>query len=151
MKITPSQIYQAFVQLVAHSESISWNRFNNFLIVNSVLVLAWATVFVSDRASSVPGKIVMIFICVFGVLTGISWAGLGRRGRWYVNEYKKRVERIEAETDQAEWWENGIPADLRPFQVDKGKGSYDTSSFLVGVGPYVFSAMYVVLFVVSLP
>ena len=45
MKIGYEHIYDSYRELVIHSENISWGRFQNLLIINSILVVAWATLF----------------------------------------------------------------------------------------------------------
>jgi hypothetical protein len=76
-------LHAALIQMVIHAESISWNRFYNFLMGNSILVLAWATIYGSqDR--SILSSIVLSAICVFGASSGVAWAELGKRSRKHV-------------------------------------------------------------------
>lgn len=62
-EITGKEIYSALVHLIIHAESITWNRFYNYLMGNSILVLAWTMVFAS-KVESVWVSFVMVLICV---------------------------------------------------------------------------------------
>ncbi|MBN2131384.1 MAG: hypothetical protein JW741_17920 [Sedimentisphaerales bacterium] len=146
MKMTPSQTYQTYIQLIIHAESISWTRFNNFLLVGSVLVLAWVALFVSDKSSLWAAKVAMLLISGVGVLSGIAWAGLGKRGRKYVDDYKKEAQRIEKDNV---WWEKRDQEIKRPMGLDQGKGTWETSTFLVTCGPALFATLCCILFAIS--
>lgn len=90
--------YSAIVQFLIHAEQISWNRFNNFLLGNSFLILAWAAIydFKGDAYSGII-TFVLITICVIGGFTGILFAFLGYRGREFLKEYKEMGAKIEAD------------------------------------------------------
>jgi hypothetical protein len=75
--VSRGELYSALVQMVNNAESISWNRFYNFLMGNSILVLAWATIYASQDRSTLT-SIVLSAICVFGAGSGIVWAALGK-------------------------------------------------------------------------
>ena len=143
-------VYSALVQLVIHAESITWNRFNNFLMGNSILVLAWATVFVSTTHSCMT-TFVLSAICILGVLSGPAWAALGARGRKYHDKYVALASNME--TDSTCW-----PGELdkhKPFaQTEDIRGTlpnrWSTSYFLLQAGPWCFAILYIVLLVASL-
>ena len=136
-------------------------RFNNFLLANSIFLLAWATVFSSRQPSSSPARFVMALICVFGVLSGIAWAELGRCGRKFLKDYLEKVKAIEetklGETDFSDWWDitdvdlnNEVNKKIRPFRVEQDGPKYGTSYFLLRFGPYFFVGLHIILFIVSL-
>ena len=147
MKIDEKDMYTTFFQLVLHSESISWSRFNNLLIINSILILAWATIFASNSSSRLASKIVMVVICALGILSSVAWADLGKRGREYLDAYKNKAKSIE--TNKKDWWEGCIDNDYKPFHIDKKPKWYSSSRFLVGYGPYFFVVVYGILLIAS--
>jgi hypothetical protein len=148
--ISAKEVYSALVQLVIHAESITWNRFNNFLMGNSILVLAWATIFVSTTDSCMT-PFVLSAICILGVLSGPAWAALGTRGRKYLDKYVELA--YSMETDSTCW-----PDELdkhKPFAQtkesrDASRKGWSTSYFLLQAGPWCFTILYIVLLVASL-
>ena len=156
-KIGCKDVYDTYVRLVVHAESISWSRFNNFLLANSIFLLAWTTLFSSRQPSPSPARFVMALICVLGILSGFAWAELGKRGRKYLEDYMGKMNAIESETDYNDWWETtgvNLNSDankkIRPFQVKQDGPQYGRSYFLLRFGPYFFVGLHVILFIVSL-
>ena len=144
MKIGYEHIYDSYRELVIHSEVISWGRFQNLLIINSILVVAWATLFHDNDAHS-WGRLVMTAITIPGILTGIAWADLGKRSRQYLDLYKAKLKAIEEHHDKKDWWEDGIPITDRPFQVEVATCRFSSSTFLLFWTPLLFSLMNLVL------
>lgn len=179
--ITIRDLYSVLTQLVIHAESISWNRLYNFLTCNSILVLAWATAYVS-QAPNPDCKIVLVAFCILGAASGIVWAELGKRGRAYLDHYRDQAKDLEKQPNA---FSPDIPKDFWPFQSDV-KGScqenlkvsppgkmgeqkqasacsppcryfeillgpyYGTSRRILKVVPYLFTALYCLLFVLSI-
>src|SRR5438552_2911872 len=110
--ISRKDLYAAIIQMVIHAETISWNRFYNFLMGNSVLVVAWAAVF-SSQAVSVLVSIVLSVICLFGVCSGIVWAELGKRSREHVDKHFNQGRDVEK--DPKSWEENAVADSWKPF------------------------------------
>ena len=82
------ETYQALVVAVQHAEDVSWNRFNNYLFVNSIIILAWATVWSNidlspDRAG------LLVLMAALGLFSGVVWSGLGYRGRTFLLKYNE--------------------------------------------------------------
>lgn len=148
-KITAKEIYTTLVQMVVQAESISWNRFYNFLMGNSILILAWATIFVSQKHSP-WGTIVMVSICILGAITSPFYALLGRRGRNFLNHYVEQL--IEIEDNQNNW-----PSEFATLKIfNKNKELRDTlpgriagSYYLLQAVPYGFSFLYFLMFLAS--
>jgi hypothetical protein len=148
--VSTNEAYLALVQLVIHAESISWNRFYNFLMANSILVLAWATISVSPDSGRPGRKIVLAAICVFGGASGIVWAGLGARGRCFVFDFVKLGQTIES--DPSHWPENlGAvkPLSTAAHLRDTGAFRWTGSFYLLAYGSLAFTALYSVMLVVS--
>jgi len=147
-KINRRDVYDTYVRLIIQAESISWNRFNSFLILNSILILAWAGIFTSDSPSSTSAKFVMALICLLGGLSGIAWAILGRRGRKYLDKYKEQAKTIEEK--RPDWWEKCIEYDDKPIGISiPYTTKVGTSTWLLYRGPQLFTLMYIALLAVT--
>jgi hypothetical protein len=145
--ISFKEIYSALVQMVTNAESITWNRFYNFLMGNSILVLAWATLFVSQANRPLEGY-VMLAICIFGGASGPFWAWLGERGRNFLNAY----------VDQAIIIEDKWPESFNELKIfTKSKHMRDNlprkmagSYYLLKFIPWGFSILYLVMFMATI-
>jgi hypothetical protein len=149
-KISAKEVYSALVQLVIHAESITWDRFNNFLMGNSILVLAWATIFVSTTDSRMT-TFVLSAICILGVLIGPAWAALGVRGSKYHEKYVDLASNMEKNST---CWPDELDKH-KPFAQtedirDASRKHWSTSYFLLQAGPWCFTILYIVLLVASL-
>ena len=142
--------YPALTQLVTSAEAITWNRFSNFLMSNSILILAWAAIY-AGTASPPMAKVILIAIGLLGVLTCPLWAALGSRGRKFLNAYVHLASLME---DDATLW----PAQFAKYQPFKTTESLREtlpwkefgSFFLVTFTPLLFTAFYLVLLVASI-
>ena len=154
-RVSGSQVYATITQLLLQTEEISWNRFYNFLMGNSILILAWATIFaIGDKG--LTHLIVLASICIVGGLSGIAWRGLGKRSRAYVEKYKELGAGFEA----------APPSDQKGFRVftplsttiDNQKTCNDLaprrqhrryppfgSYRILTIGPLLFLALYTIL------
>jgi hypothetical protein len=144
MVIGKDDVYKFYKDLVIHSETISWNRFANFLVISSILVLAWATIFVV-KSPSLCHKAVMSLISGFGIYAGIVWADIGDRGRKYLDQYKDKAKSIETNSNKKDWWEGGIEKTDRPFQIDIDPKRWSSSRTLLFWVPLIFSGLHVIL------
>jgi hypothetical protein len=143
MLIGKSDVYQAYLELVIHSEKISWGRFGNYLVLNSILILAWAKLF--ESKTNFSAQVVMSAICIFGIAFGIAWSDLGKRGRTYLDEYKKKVKAIEEKAGSENWFEDGIPISDRPFQIKVPVNYWSSSTQLLSHTPYFFSVLNAIM------
>jgi len=146
MRIGHSDVYQIYKDLIIHSENISWSRFQCLLIINSVLVVAWATLFINTEHSA-WAKIVMAAIALLGIVSGFAWCDLGRRGRRYLKDYQSKAKAIEKKDD---WWKAGIPFEDRPFQVEEITNLFSSSTILLTWTPLCFSAINVLLLLATI-
>ena len=144
MTIGKSDVYTIYKDLVIHSETISWNRFGNFLVISSILVLAWVTLF-AIKDNLIWRAIVMTGISTIGVITGLIWADLGARGREYLDQYKAKAVEIETNHGKENWWDNGIEEKDRPYQIDIKPKWYSKSKTLLVWVPRLFSFLHVLL------
>ena len=141
--------YATLVQLVMHAESITWNRFYNFLMANSILVLAWAVIFASD-AHSLMVTHVLIALCLLGGLSGPVFAALGIRGRKFLDEYI----RLGSVIEDTAIWPNALDK-CKPLTKTKDliktlPYGWSGSRYILKVGPWFFTILYIILVVASL-
>ena len=148
MTIGKDDVYKIYKDLVIHSEVISWNRLASFLVISSILVLAWARLFTANNLC-LWQKIVMTLISTFGIFAGFVWADLGERGRAYLDRYKDKAIAIETHCDKQDWWEKGIEITDRPFQINIKPKFYSSSRFLLVWVPMLFSSLHVFLVFVT--
>jgi hypothetical protein len=147
--MTPKELYPSLVQMIINAENITWNRFYNFLMFNTILVLSWATLW---TAASAPHSrpVVLVAICILGSLSGIFWAALGYRGRAFISEFMNMAKEFEA--DSAVW-----SKDLEKYRQatkaielrDSLGYSWAGSRVLLIGGPLAFTVLYGVLLVIS--
>src|SRR4030042_3536112 len=91
-------LYNAAIQLIIHAENTSWTRIINFLTADSILMLAWATIFASS--DSADKAWVLIIMSLVGFLLSIAWAPFGSRGRRYHRRYVDIAKALEQNTSE---------------------------------------------------
>jgi hypothetical protein len=147
--MTAKELYPALVQLIIHAESVTWNRFYNFLMFNTILVLAWATVWVSG--ASQLKAVILVAISSLGGVSGVFWAALGYRGRAFLSDYMKMATDLEADSNV---WAGEIekykPATKSIALRDSLRFSWAGSRVILIAGPLAFTVLYGVMFCVSL-
>ena len=148
--VTPQVLYPSLVQLIIHAEAISWNRFYNFLMFNTILILAWSTIYVAQ--SRPPGVVaVLATMTLLGTASGIAMAGLGVRGRRFLDEYVGLAEKIEA--DDKCWapeLQQYKPLTLTKECIKKFPHGWAGSRYLLTWGSVAFAIFHVFLFHVSI-
>lgn len=149
-KISIKELYPSIVHLITHTDTLTWNRFNIFLVYNSVLILVWYSIFKS--VIKTPYNIT--FLCVievFGIISGIVWAILARRGREFVRLHVDQAAKIENDTN---CWPDELKKHKPLTEVkklrDKSLSRYFGSYYLLQAYSYVFIIIYILLFVVSI-
>lgn len=110
---------------------------------NSILVVAWATVF-CQKELPLWGTTSLKVFCIVGMLTGVTWMGLGYRGREYGTYF----------LSQAARFEDSLPEYCRV--CNKGLETRNefwfpwAGSYLHLIGwPFLFIALHVVLLALS--
>jgi hypothetical protein len=149
--LSVKEAYPSLIQLVIHAETITWNRFYNFLMANSILVLAWATLFASSKADWLTGKVVLSAISLSGAVSGIAWAALSVRGRRFLFDFVSLGQLIEGgetlwPTSLKEVQPLTKAANLRDQQAFRWAGSL----FVLVYGALAFTALYSILLVASI-
>jgi hypothetical protein len=65
------------------------------VVVNSILILAWATVLVANGVNSSARLFALSASCVMGVISAPIWAHLLQRGRLHQEKFNKTMLAIE--------------------------------------------------------
>ena len=94
MPIDDKDRYSAAVQLAVLEETTSWNRFDNFLLFVSILILSWVTIY-SQTTPPKYATTIMVSLSALGVVSGLAWAVLGWRGHKFVATFLDLGSRIE--------------------------------------------------------
>ena len=77
-----------------HVETRTWGALYNFLMANTILVLAWAQLF--GTTASVVGRVgAMILLSVVGWLSSVAWCVLGARNYVHIGEFGRRLTRLD--------------------------------------------------------
>src|SRR5260221_12907261 len=110
------ELYSAQMDLLNAAEAITWVRFNNYLVANSVLVVAWATIYgpadVTGHPLSGPVCAVLLAISALGVLGSLVWWDLGRRGREILDSFRGQIQQIEKRYG---YWNSPYDMSLMPI------------------------------------
>jgi hypothetical protein len=134
-----------------HSEQIRWTLFNNFILAQTVLVLAWSTVFASglaDIGSTWRFKIaVLVLLSLAGATVSVLWAAIASRANRY-----HELHFISKARESEKW----LPPEYRFFEeasklqaTDRGLGVAGRSSAVQLAVPWVFFALHSVLLFAS--
>jgi hypothetical protein len=145
--MTRDDVYQILIKSTEFTESNSWTRFNNYLIVVSLLVLSWIQLFTKniDKQNDAI-EMVLYMICLMGIFLGIIWAVLGWRGRKWNYDFLNMGKALENTYTDTEW-----PKDTpRLFREnvdlrDKGFSKCIASRFILVAVPLLFSLIFAVM------
>ncbi len=149
-KIEIKDIYSALSQLTIHAEDVAWNRFSSFMTANSILILAWFSLY----SVEIPIKYIKLALAVLaflGLLISVGFSFLGFRGRAFLREYLKIGSVIES--DPA-CWPTDINAYYKPFSNTTSTrdslsfGIFGGRNILVG-GSMLFGFFYIFLLILS--
>ncbi len=137
-KLNPKDVYATLVQLGIHGQDNKLNLLSSFLFFQSVLLLAWATVW---QIECNAGRVQILHaFSFFGTLSSIVWFVLGLDYADASKQYSKAAEDLERH------FENGLPRPLteRHKKLDD-KSPLATSKFLIGLVTLGFVTLYPVL------
>lgn len=144
------ELRNSIVDLIRHVENRAWAALYNFLTGNSILVLAWATLYTLN-----PEREGIVFILVplafMGILGGIAWALLGARNWEYVRELVKKRRALEAMTWNADIPENHRLSALEDLVHSRWGRLFPISyqSVILSATPICFSLLYLILLTVA--
>jgi hypothetical protein len=142
------ELYSALVQLLTGAEATRWNRFYNYLTANSLLVLAWATLY--DVPLNTPKTAVLVAISVIGSAGGLAWAMLGYRSTRFHDAYMRLGKHMEMQTVGGVANRQCAPLSVSLQIRDSAPfGFLGSSYYILTVGPLVLAGLYVLLLAAS--
>ena len=143
------EVYSVCVQMIIQIENVSWNRLYNFLMANSILILAWATIYVSSQ-KGFWCTAVLVVIATVGIGAGVMFSELGGRARAQLEGFYTLAVSIEA--DPGCWAKLLLPLQL-PFTMNscsrKTGSFYSKNPFILSRMPLAFSAISSVMLVAT--
>lgn len=149
-KLDNKDIYYSYVQLAMHAETTSWNRFYNYLMAMTFLILAWVTLYVQGP-NSCTVTLILVSVCVIGFGCGLLWAAIGYRGRRFMAEYTTAGSKIE---EEGSLWDSESVSYKPLSQIKNLRDSlpfrYAGSFFLLIGVPLAFTVLYSILLVASI-
>lgn len=132
-------VYQSLIELAIHGQDNKLNLFSSFLFFQSVLLLAWATVW-QTTDNNARYAILVVLTC-FGSLSSVLWAVLGSDYADSSDLFSCAAEKLE------EFFPNEVKQ--RPLterrRQRRGKGTFFTSRRLIGLVTWGFVILYPVL------
>lgn len=135
--------YEILNSLIVHSEQTRWTRLNTLLIVDSILLVAWATIFASTPYF--PFKpLLLTGVCIPAIIFGFLWAPLGFRSSRYLDAFHKRAYTIEEVLPESEKQPFHLSETIRQ-EVKRGIKKYTSSRSIVTWLPLVFSILFIIL------
>lgn len=146
---TPKEMYSSIIQMIIQAETITWNRFYNFLMFNTILILAWATIYASDPRPNMA-QMVLVTMCILGGISGVAWAALGFRGRKFLEEYINLAVKFESDS---KCWSSDLDQykmlTLTRTLIKSLPFGWSGSRYLLTIGSLAFTAFYAFLFYVA--
>jgi hypothetical protein len=152
--------YGAVIQLIVGTEAMAWNRFYNYLVVASVLLLAWFTIY----SQATPGEfqdaregqviqlqrprgapLIMTVMSALGAFGGFAWACLGWRGRVFMGRYVELGRRIEDAVEADKPGQDIRPCHEREQLRDTVGFSLIGSFYLLVVIPGLIGLLFLLL------
>jgi len=151
-KIDIKDIYSSLIQLTIHAESITWERFNSFLIGNSIFILAWVQLFIAIPVDLGLKKFILSIMCSIGMVGSAIFLYLADRGRAFLNKYIEIGSYIENDPGL---WPQEINHEFKPFSKTKNLRdllpySCAGSRAVLRGGSALFLFFYLALLIISL-
>ncbi len=134
--------YSVAAQHWVHAEQTRWLILYDFLMANSILILAWATLFAGSGDLTVR-KPFLFLLSIAGFILSLLWVGLSHRASGFVDMYGHLG--LSAEELN--------PAIIGPFTRGNayrlGLGSLLTSRKVLIVIPTIFAVVYLSFIVLT--
>ena len=146
--LTDDELYQFCAKLQAQAENVSWNRLYNFLTYNSILVLAWATIYATSFNRICEVLTALISINVLGIIGGVFWGILGKRGRKIVDVHFEQAKELEPQRINPALCKN-----MHPFSRAnefREKDKWASSTNICHYAPFAFSVLHAIFLIAVL-
>jgi hypothetical protein len=148
-------VYSAASDHWVHAEQMRWTILYNFLVGNTILLVAWSTLYSTliEKPSSLGVRIVLIGLCVAGFFGSVVWAFLEQRANRFAEEYfraglslERRLHESSKAPESADEDKNG------PFATNdrhRASGGVIKTHVIVIAVPIAFAIVYTFLLVVG--
>lgn len=148
-------VYSATSDHWVHAEQMRWTILYNFLVGNTILLVAWSTLYSAlvQKPSSLGVRIVLIGLCVAGFFGSVVWAFLEQRANRFAEQYfraglclERQLRHSSTEQESADEDANG------PFATNgrhRGSGGVIKTHVIVIAVPIAFAIIYTFLLVVG--
>jgi hypothetical protein len=137
-KLEVSDIYGPLIELTIHGQDNKLNLFSSFLFFQSILLLAWATVW----QISLPGRTwILLIFSSFGIFSSVIWAILS-------SDYANAGRRFSETGAQFEdrYFPLGVPHFLSAREeIVASKPTWKTGRFLIASVTWGFVVLYALL------
>jgi hypothetical protein len=130
-------LYDLAVRLAMHSQENKLQTLNLYLVFNSIILLAWVTLF-SAVSPNFTAKLVSTLLCILGVLFALVWLPLGWDYANASDSFSELAERLEDQFPEGE-------RPMRPRAQQKGSKLPIGSRTILVLTPLVFLISYVFL------
>ncbi len=151
--------YDAIHRHWVHAEEERWSILNNFLVASTILLLAWAAVFVAQATTA--RNIVLTLLSLGGFGISLLWITIASRVSIFIDLYTRLGEEVEASLVLAngpfiqarERIRHGKKLETRltgwPNRVIDSLGLKISSRVFVTLIPGVFAVVYIALLLSS--
>jgi hypothetical protein len=162
-------IYAAATDQWIHAEQMRWTILYNFLVGNTILLVAWSTLYAAftSHPTSLGLRIVLIGSCGVGMFGGVVWAFLEHRANRFSERFFKtgfaleqllsKAEPSTPKTGSAELasgdGRQNTTEIVGPFittDQHRAQGGPIKTHVIVVAVPIIFSAIYIGLLMVSI-
>lgn len=149
-RIEASTIYSVIAGLLTHSEQISWNRFNLYILFNSMIFIAWTSMYSATNVDCFS-LLIMVLISLLGIIGGVAFSCLGYRGRKFVDACLEAGARLE----NTRIWPTELPAETKIFKRlrnirDTIPFGFAGSRYILVYGPIVLLVVFLVMMAATL-
>jgi hypothetical protein len=134
--LLPSDIYPSLVELTIHGQDNKLNLFSGFLFFQSVLLLAWATVWQMDKSGRC---LILALLSLFGSLSSVVWALLESDYEQASTDFSKAAADIEMHAPI----QYRALAERRTKVLEKPL--WKRGKFLIGFVTWGFAVLYLLL------
>jgi hypothetical protein len=138
--------YAAAVAFWTNGNQERWSILNNFLVASTILILAWAAVYTSQR----PNRITLCVCSIAGVVLSFGWAVIMCRTASFVRRFGESGEQIEKRLIS----DNNLPGPFAVGQATRVKmnehwlyGTFTSKGFTQMI-PILFLLVFIALLVI---
>ena len=145
---TENEVYRTICTFVTSSEQARWSRLNTFLVLSSIFLAAWVTVYTRTKHFELE-RVFLSAICLPGLVFSLPWAVLCRRASKDLDSFHALGLRME------KWCAEQMPQPFHVSQKSRGKTASTfwkrrtSSMFLVTAVPTLIWILFACLLALS--